>query len=115
MKGRKREHSLIEGHITRYINMPRFDFKTLKTFVKIVVAKEDTLSGTEGKFLCVVGAKVRPAGAPKGPKMGVVGFGMEEALKRGILIDNTARKSINQINSSDKGFVPKFERHTGMG
>jgi hypothetical protein len=92
----------------RYINTPRFYFKTLKSFVKIAVAKKDTMSGTKGKFLCVVGAKVRPAGAPKGPKMGVVGFGVEKALKRGFMTNNTARKSINQINSSDKGFVPKF-------
>jgi hypothetical protein len=40
--------------------------------------------------------------------MGVVGFGVEKALKRGFMTNNTARKSINQINSSDKGFVPKF-------
>jgi hypothetical protein len=94
--------------------MPRFYFKTHKTFVKVAAAKKNTLSGTKGKFLCVVGVKIRPASAPKGLKIRVVGFGMEEALKEGILIDNMTRKSVNQINSSNKGFVPKFERHTRM-
>jgi hypothetical protein len=56
MKGREGKHILIEDHITRYVNTPRFYFKTLKTFVKIAVAKEDTLSGAEGKFARVVGA-----------------------------------------------------------
>jgi hypothetical protein len=47
--------------------------------------------------------------------MRVIGCGVEEALKGCFLMDDATGKAINQVNGSEKGFVPKFEGHTRMG
>ena len=55
------------------------------------VPKEGTTSGSEGKFSCIVGPKVGPAGTTKGSKRGIVRSFMEETVNRGVIVDNFAR------------------------
>ena len=50
------------------------NFKTLVSFVKITIAKENTLSGTEFKFVSVVWAKIGVACTPKDFEIVVVKF-----------------------------------------
>ena len=51
----KREECLIKDNITRNIDASSGNFKPLITFMKITIAKKDTLSGSKLKFMMIVG------------------------------------------------------------
>ena len=83
--------------------------------MKVAISKKSALFGTELKFVLVIGSEVGPTSIPKNPKCGVIGFFMEQSLKRGLKLDNFARKAIDQKGSSNKRLIPKFYGHRGLG
>jgi hypothetical protein len=74
---RERKNVLIKYNILRDINSTRRDIQTLKPFMQVTVAKEDTLFGAKGKLLLVVGTQIRPTGTPKHTKRGIIWLCME--------------------------------------
>jgi hypothetical protein len=114
MKLGEGKNCFIKNNVTRYVNTTRFDLKALKPLMKFTVPKKHTLDGSKGKFLGVVGSKVRPVGTTKCAKGGVIRVGVKEMLEGSFLVNNAARQPVNEINNSKKGFIPKFEWHGGM-
>lgn len=75
------------------------------------ITKKYTVCGSEGKFLGVIRMKIGPASATKSPQRHIVRLSGEQALESGSLVDNTARETINQVDSSKKSFIPKVKGH----
>ena len=65
--------------------------------------------GSKLKFLSIIGSQIWPNRTSKGAKKTVVGFAPIETLKRGFIVDDFGRKSINEEYGSGKSFIPKFK------
>jgi hypothetical protein len=63
--------------------------------------------------MLVVRTKVGPTCTTKNPMEGVVTFISKETIHGSVRLNNFVREAINQIDSSEKGFIPKLKRHRG--
>jgi hypothetical protein len=82
--------------------------------MKLKLAKENTLLGMKLKLAGIIWVQIWPTCTSKDSKRKVIWCLVKEALKRGLTMNDLARKPINQIGGSDKCLIPKFERHRCM-
>ena len=59
-------------------------------------------------------AQVRPYRTTKYEKKIIVGFDAKETFKRGLVINDSARNMIDEIDCRKERFVPKLQWHVGM-
>ena len=114
MKIGKGIHGLIEHNITGNINTPFRNIKAFETLVFVAIAKKNALLRPKLQFLGIIRTQVWLAGAAKGTKGVIIGCLLEQTMKRCLSMYNLARKPVDQISSSDKGLVPKFQGHRGV-
>lgn len=100
-----------QNNITRNIYASSGNFKALVPFVKIIIAKENTLSGTELKFVSVVWTKIGVACTPKYFEIDIVRFLMKQFFQGSNITNYFIRKTIDKISGGNKGFIPIFEWH----
>jgi hypothetical protein len=79
--------------------------------MKTAISKKNTLFGSELQFALIIWTEIGPTCAPKNSKKGIITLLAKKTLYGSLRIDNLTRKAINEINSSKKGFIQKFERH----
>jgi hypothetical protein len=71
------------------------------------VSNENALFRTEFNFVIVVGTEVRPAGAPKRAKEGIIRGVSKQTSERRKVVEGARRHSINKVAGSEKSLVPK--------
>jgi len=76
--------------------------------MKTIVSKENTPSGPELKFLCVIGSKIRRACASKHTQKIIIGFLLEEACVGSFICNDSRWKPVYKMNGSAKRIIPKF-------
>jgi hypothetical protein len=91
--------------------MPRENIKTFKSFMHIAISNEGTFFGSKGELSLVIGVKIRRTCAPKNMKKGVVWLDFIKAFKRALVVNDFAWSPINEICSSEEGFIPKLKGH----
>jgi hypothetical protein len=75
------------------------------------IAKKDTPFGTESMLACIVRTEIRPRSITKSAKSIIIRCNMKETLSWRLKINDLSRKQINEKNSSEKSFIPIFNRH----
>ncbi|KAA8531090.1 hypothetical protein F0562_005799 [Nyssa sinensis] len=70
------------------------------------VAKKNTKIGVVIHFVGVVWVKVRPACVAEGMKKGIIGSLVDEAFKRGCVLNDGRGESIDEIGGSGEGVIP---------
>ena len=84
------------------------DVQALDTFVLSTIPKKHTLFGAKHKLAIVVRAKIRPAGTSKHTRRFIIWFCVEKSFYGSFIVDNSARKHVDDVDGSEKRFVPKF-------
>jgi hypothetical protein len=87
------------------------NIKTLVTFMKITISKKCTLFRSKFKFVFIIGSKIRPTSTPKDAQKRIITGATKKPFHGSLRLNNVARETINQIDSSVKGFIPVFKRH----
>jgi hypothetical protein len=59
----------------------------------------------------IIWTEIRPTSTPKDAQKRIITGFTEETFHGSLRLDNFARETINQIDCSEKSFIPIFERH----
>jgi len=99
----------MKGDITRVENGPCIKIVEFVGFVSARVAEENTFSSTRRKFITVSTKSLSITEAPKYTKVIVVGYFVEENLKRRFILKTTAGSAIDEVGGSKNTITPKRE------
>jgi len=78
MQLRERKNRFIKNDISRDVNTPGRNIKTLVTLLKVAIAKKGTPFRTELKFVGIMRAKIWPTGTTKNVKPVIIWLLFEE-------------------------------------
>jgi hypothetical protein len=65
----QRGRRIHQKHISRNVDAPYMNIKAFKALVYVGIPKKGTPCETELKFIKIIGAEIRPTGAPKTQKL----------------------------------------------
>jgi hypothetical protein len=100
MKFREGKNYLIKNGILRNIHPTTRYIKAFIPFVHVVVPKESTPFGPEGKLPGIIRTDIGPAGASKYSKRGVIWLFIKQGSKRCRVLEKFARCTVYKICSS---------------
>ena len=77
--------------------------------------EEDTLLRAKLKFSCIEGSKIWPTCTTENTEVSIFRIFAKKTKEWRLIIDDSGRESVDEINSTNEGFSPKFERHASLG
>jgi hypothetical protein len=69
----------------------------------------------KGKLVSIIQPQVRPTCTTKSVKKRVIGLSTKESLHGNLVGYNTGQSTIDKKSGSEIGFIPKLQRHAGLG
>jgi hypothetical protein len=80
-------------------------------FMNRAISKEHTLNRTKLNFSAIIGACMRPTGASKHLKNGVIWALTKEALNRSLHLDDSGGHAIDEKTRRGESIAPIWERY----
>jgi hypothetical protein len=99
----ERKNLFIKNYISRNVDPTTCYLKAFVSFVKTIVAQEDTLLRSKSKFLRIKGPKIWLASATKNSHVGIVRCGSKKFMDVCLILDHFGWGSIDEVGSCGKG------------